>query len=58
MTVNVIQFGFIPEKRTINAVFTLRSLQKEYHGKGKKLCMCFVDLAKVFDSVSRKDLEG
>ena len=38
------QFGFVLERGTIDAVFMLRRLQAEYHVKGKKLYMCFVDL--------------
>ena len=51
------QFGFMPERGTINAVFILRKMHKEYHAKGKKLYMCFVDLDKAFDRVPRKVLE-
>ena len=50
-------FGFMPERGTIDAVFILRRLQEEYHDKGKKLCMCFVDLEKAFSRVPRKVLE-
>ena len=32
-------------------------MQKEYHAKGKKLCMFLVDLEKSFDRVPRKVLE-
>ena len=32
-------------------------MQKEYHSKGKKLYMCFVDLKKAFDRLLRKVLE-
>ena len=31
MTVNEMQFGFMPERETIDTVFILRSLQVEYH---------------------------
>ena len=42
----------MPERGTIDAVLILR-LQEEYHAKGKKLCMCFVDLEKAFDRLPR-----
>ena len=32
-------------------------MQEEYHAKGKKLYMCFVDIEKVFDRAPRKILE-
>ena len=38
-------------------MFILRRLQEEYHAKGEKLYMCFVDLKKAFDRVLRKVLE-
>ena len=44
------------ERGTIDAVFILRKMQEEYLAKGKKLCMCFVDLEKAFDRVPRKVL--
>ena len=58
MTVGEIQFGFMPEKGIIDAVFMLRSLQKEYHTKGKKLYMCFMDIEKAFHRVPRKCWNG
>ena len=36
------------ERGTIDAVFILTRMQEEYHAKGKKLYMCFVDLDKAF----------
>ncbi|XP_006813953.1 uncharacterized protein LOC102807557, partial [Saccoglossus kowalevskii] len=51
------QFGFMPGKGTIDAVFILRRMQEEYRAKGKKLYMCFVDLEKAFDRVPRKVME-
>ena len=33
------QFGFMPQRETIDAAFILRWLQDEYHAKGKKLCV-------------------
>ena len=38
------QFGFMPCEGTIDAVFILRRIQKEYLAIQKKLYMCFVDL--------------
>ena len=51
------QFGFMPERGTIHAAFILRRMQEEYHAKGKKLYMCFVDLDKAIDRVPRKLLK-
>ena len=51
------QFGFVPAKGTIDAVFIWRRVQEEYLDKEKKLYMCFVDLEKVFDRVPIKVLE-
>ena len=36
----------MPERATIEAVFILRRMLEEYHAKGKKLYMRFVDLEK------------
>ena len=54
--VDEIQFGFMPGKGTIDAVFTLRRSQEEYLDKKKKLYMCFVDLEKAFDRVPTRVL--
>ena len=35
VTVDDMQFGFMPERGTIEAVFILRRLQEEYHDEGK-----------------------
>ena len=37
VSVDEIQFGFMSERGTIDAVFILRWMQEEYHSKGKKL---------------------
>ena len=34
--VDEVQFGFMPERGTIDAVFILRRMQEEYHAIGKK----------------------
>ena len=57
VSVDEMQFGFMPELGAIYAVFIFRRMQEEYHAKGKKLYMCFVDIEKAFDRVPRKVLE-
>ena len=47
-----VQFGFTPERGTIDAVFIFRNLQKEYHANGRNY-VCLVDLEKAFDRVQR-----
>ena len=51
------QFGFMSERGTIDAIFILRRIKEEHHAKGKKLYMCFVDLEKAFDRITKKVLE-
>ena len=48
VTVSEMQFSFMLERGTIDAVLILRRLKEEYHAKGKKLYMCFIDLDKAF----------
>ena len=57
LSIDEMQFGFMHERGTIDAVFILRRMQEEYQAKGKKLYMYFVDLEKAFDRVPRKVLE-
>ena len=54
---NEMQFGFMPGKGTVDAIFIVRRMQEEYQKKDKKLYMCFVDMEKVFDRVPRKVME-
>ena len=49
LSVDEMQFGFMPERGTIDVVFILRRMQKEYYAKGKTLYICLVDLEKVYD---------
>ena len=55
VNVDDMQFGFMPERRTADAVFISRRQQEEYHGK--MLYMGFVDLEKAFDRGLREVLE-
>ena len=57
MSVYEMPFDFMPERGTIDAVFILRRMQEECHANGRKLYLCFVDVAKAFDRVPRKVLE-
>ena len=57
MSIDEMQFGFVSGGGAIDTVCILRGMQEENHAKGRKLYMCFVDLDKVFDRVSRKVLE-
>ena len=51
---NEMQYGFMPGKGTVDAIFIVRRMQEEYQKKDKKLYMCFVDMEKAFDTVPRK----
>lgn len=48
------QFGFIPGRGTIDAIFILRQMQEKYLEKNRNLFLAFVDLEKAFDRVPRK----
>ena len=57
VNLNEMQFGFMPGKGTVDAIFIVRRMQEEYQKKDKKLYMCFVDMKKAFDRVPRKVME-
>ena len=48
------QFGFVPGRGTIDAIFVVRQLQEKYLAVNKRLYMAFVDLEKAFDCVPLK----
>ena len=52
--VDRMQFGFMPGKGTLDAIFIAKRMQENFIGKNKKLFMCFVDLEKTFDRVPGK----
>ena len=51
VTIDDMQFSFMPGKGTIDAVIILRRIQEECSAKQKKLYMCHVDQEKAFDRV-------
>ena len=48
------QFGFVPGKGTVDAIFMVRQLQEKFLEKRKDSFFAFVDLEKVFDRVLRE----
>ena len=52
--INDMQFGFMPEWGTTDAIFILRQLQEKHLAKNRKLRFAFVDFEKAFDQVPRK----
>ena len=57
VNLNEIQFGFMPEKRTVGAILIVRRMQEKYQEKYKKLYMCFIDMEKAFDKSAKKVIE-
>ena len=47
----------MPRKGTVDAILIVREMQEEYQSKQKKLYMCFVDMEKAFNRVSRKAID-
>ena len=47
------QYGFMPGRGTVDAVFVLRRLSEKFRAKSKFLFV-FVDLEKAFDWVPRE----
>ena len=52
--INQMQFGFMPGKGTIDAIFIARQIQEKFRAKKKDLYFTFVYLEKAFDRVPRK----
>ena len=46
------QFGFMPGRSTMEAIFLIRQLMKRYREQ-KDLHMIFIDLEKAYDKVTR-----
>ena len=54
ISIDDMQFGFMPGHGTTDAIFILRQLQEKHLAKNKKLYFAFVNLEKAFDRVPRK----
>ena len=48
------QFGFVPGKGTVDAIFMVRQLQEKFLEKRKDFFFAFVDLEKAFDRAPRE----
>ena len=57
VNLNKMQFGFMPGKKRVDAIFIVRKMQKKHQKMDKNLYMCFVDMAKAFGRVTRKVME-
>ncbi|EYC28676.1 hypothetical protein Y032_0007g3351 [Ancylostoma ceylanicum] len=47
------QFGFVPERSTIDAIFIARQLMEKYREKNKPRHLAFLDLEKAYDRLLR-----
>ena len=56
LEINECQYGFMPDKGTRNAVFTLKNLGQRAIKMKKDLFLCFIDYKKAFDNVKHNEM--
>ena len=54
VSIDNMQFGFMPHKGTTDAIFIMRQVQEKHQAKKKKLYYAIVDLEKTFHRVPRE----
>ena len=54
ISLNKMQFGFMPGKEIADGIFIVWKMQENYQKKNNKLYMCFVDMEKAFNRVPRR----
>ena len=54
--ISEVQFGFVADKGTTNAIFTMTMLAERCIEMQKDIYLCFIDYSKAFDKVRHEDL--
>ena len=54
--IDVTQYGFVEGKRTVNAIFILRTIIERVLKVNKDLYLCFLDYTKAFDKVKHEEI--